>query len=115
MRDEKGQFIKGHEKLGGREKGTSPKIKKEIKDMIFEAFENAGGVEYLVQQSQENPVAFLGLLKCIVPKIINANIDMNVNVAEELDRLKNRVKDSITTEYKVIKDDGQSNPGKRLN
>jgi len=78
MRDEKGQFIKGHEKLGGREKGTSPKIKREIKDMIFEAFENAGGVEYLVQQSQENPVAFLGLLKCIVPKIINANVEHSI-------------------------------------
>jgi len=115
MTDKQWLFKKGHKKMGGRQKGTPPKIKKEIKDMIFEAFENAGGVNYLVQQSQENPVAFLGLLKCIVPKIINANIDMNVNVAEELDRLKNRMKDSITTEYRVIKDDGKSSSGKHLN
>jgi len=78
MRDEKGQFIKGHEKIGGITKGSKQKIQREIREMIFQAFENAGGVDYLVQQSQENPVAFLGLLKCIVPKTVNANVEHSI-------------------------------------
>jgi len=35
--------------------------------MIVEALDKAGGVEYLVKQSREQPVAFMGLVGKVLP------------------------------------------------
>lgn len=38
-----------------------------VKDMILEALERAGGVEYLTNQADQNPRAFLSLLTKVIP------------------------------------------------
>lgn len=45
----------------GRPKGAKNKLNREIRDMILTALETAGGVDYLVQQTKENPRVFLGI------------------------------------------------------
>jgi len=64
----------GHEKAGGRVKGTPNKANAEIKDMIRGALDDAGGRAYLTQQALDNPVAFMGLLGKILPKDVSNTI-----------------------------------------
>jgi hypothetical protein len=52
------------------------KLQSEVKDMIRTALDQAGGVAYLVKQSNENPTAFLALIGRILPKAIKADIDV---------------------------------------
>lgn len=54
----------------GRGKGNLNKNTAAIKDMIEKALHNAGGVDYLKRQAEENPSAFMGLLGKILPKDI---------------------------------------------
>ena len=56
----------------GRPKGTVNKVTREIKEMVVQALSEAGGVDYLVEQSEKNPVAFLGLVGKIIPLQVNA-------------------------------------------
>lgn len=65
-------FQKGE---GGRPKGATNKFTRDMREMIFQAFENAGGVEYLTTQAAENPVAFMALLGKIVPKEVALTVD----------------------------------------
>lgn len=55
---------------GGSRKGKPNKATAAIKDMIDQALREAGGVEYLVRQADENPSAFMGLVAKILPKDI---------------------------------------------
>jgi hypothetical protein len=67
-------FEKGHIKTGGRPKGQSNKMTVELRAMIRQALDEAGGVEYLVRQANENPTAFLALIGKIIPKEISATL-----------------------------------------
>lgn len=51
----------------GRVKGVPNKTTAAIKDMITQALANKGGVKYLEQQADLNPVAFLGLVGKVLP------------------------------------------------
>jgi len=51
----------------GRPKGTPNKNTRLLKDMILKALDEAGGVEYLAQQAEENPSAFLTLVGKVLP------------------------------------------------
>jgi hypothetical protein len=64
-------------KFGGREKGTPNKLTKELKDMIRQALEDAGGIEYLVKQANENPNAFLSLVGKLVPLQLSGEVNHN--------------------------------------
>lgn len=58
----------GEGKAGpGRPKGSVNKTTKAVKEMILEALENKGGVEYLEKQADENPTAFLTLIGKVLP------------------------------------------------
>jgi len=46
----------------------------EIKDGILQAFEQAGGVEYLVELARVDPPTFCRLLAAIIPTEIKASI-----------------------------------------
>ena len=61
---------KGHVKAGGRAKGTPNKVNAELKDMILGALSETGGQRYLVEQSRENPVAFMGLIAKVLPMTV---------------------------------------------
>ena len=49
-------------------------ITPEIKDGILEAFQQAGGVDYLVKLSKVDPPTFCRLLSAVIPSEIKANI-----------------------------------------
>lgn len=51
----------------GRPKGLPNKTTQAIKDAIVEAFEKAGGVEYLVTLAKEDPKTFCGLVGKVIP------------------------------------------------
>ena len=64
----------------GRPKGKPNKINAEIREMIREALEEAGGTEYLVRQAEENPRAFLALVARIVPA--HVSVDATLTLAD---------------------------------
>lgn len=80
--------IDGKKTGGGSRKGIPNKATADIKAMINNALYKAGGEDYLLRQADENPVAFMGLIGKILPKDINANIDINVDYASELSALQ---------------------------
>ncbi len=51
----------------GRPKGTPNKINAQLRDMILQALDGAGGVEYLQKQADANPNAFLSLIGKVLP------------------------------------------------
>lgn len=82
-------FAPGH-KQGGRPKGTANKVTRDIREMIREALEGAGGAQYLITQAHENPSAFLALVGRIVPKEVTATIKKSP-AREEVDAMLRRV------------------------
>ena len=55
----------------GRPKGAQNKITKALKEMILEALDRAGGVDYLLNQAEDNPNAFLTLVGKVLPLQVN--------------------------------------------
>lgn len=51
----------------GRPKGVPNKATTAIKEMIVQALDRAGGVDYLITQADENPTAFLTLVGKVLP------------------------------------------------
>lgn len=51
----------------GRPAGSPNKITGDMRAMILQAFEKAGGADWLARQADENPVAFMGLLGKLLP------------------------------------------------
>lgn len=60
-------FQIGHKKIGGRGKGVENRTQADVKKMILAALDGAGGVDYLIEQSQKNPTAFMSLLGRVLP------------------------------------------------
>lgn len=58
-------------KTGGRQKGTPNKVTAELRDMVLQALEESGGVEYLKSRATDNPAAFLTLLGKVLPLQVN--------------------------------------------
>lgn len=61
---------KGRPKTGGRQKGTTNKLTADVKAMVLEALDKAGGVAYLLTQAQSNPNAFLTLVGKVLPMTV---------------------------------------------
>ena len=59
-------FKKGEKRPNQGKRGPS-KTPAAIKDMILQALANKGGVAYLEQQADDNPVAFMGLVGNVLP------------------------------------------------
>lgn len=59
----------------GRPKGTPNKVTGEVKAMILEALDNAGGVDYLTSQARDNPKAFLSLVGRVLPLQVTGDAD----------------------------------------
>lgn len=80
-------------KKGGRPKGIPNKINIDIKNMIMEALQDAGGKEYLIRQADENPGAFMGLVSKIIPKDINANVSGEIKLVRVVTGIPRSPKD----------------------
>lgn len=61
-----GTFIKGQKKPNQGKRGPN-KATKEIKQMIINALGKVGGEQYLAEQAQKNPTAFMGLIGKVLP------------------------------------------------
>lgn len=55
------------ERRGGRKKGVPNKTTMALKEMILGALNEAGGLEYLQRQAEENPAPFMTLLGKVLP------------------------------------------------
>jgi hypothetical protein len=72
------------ERRGGRQAGTPNKIPNAVREMILEALDGAGGVEYLRQQAEDNPGAFMTLIGKVLPKDVRADVQLSENLAFQL-------------------------------
>ena len=72
---------KGRPKTGGRQKGTTNKLTADVKAMVLEALDQAGGVSYLLTQAQSNPNAFLTLVGKVLPMTVAGDKDNPLQIA----------------------------------
>jgi hypothetical protein len=52
----------------GRPKGALNKENRDLREMILQALHEKGGAQYLAEQAERNPSAFLSLLGRVLPK-----------------------------------------------
>lgn len=79
----------------GKPKGAQNHLTRDMKDMLHEALQRAGenaqkrkkslkdlsaGAAYLAEQAEKNPVAFMGLVRQLLP----AKIDLDVTLTRDL-------------------------------
>ena len=64
----------------GRPKGIPKKFTRQMREVILEAFEELGGVKYLVDIGRRNPALFIPLLAKIIP----AKLDIETGVVLSL-------------------------------
>jgi hypothetical protein len=64
---------KGTPKTGGRVAGVPNKVTRELKEMILQALDETGGVEYLKAQSAANPTAFMALIGRVLPLTVHGS------------------------------------------
>jgi hypothetical protein len=64
----------------GRPKGSANKITKNIKQAIEEAFDKAGGVDYLVRLAAEDPRTFCSLVGKVIPTTISGDQENPVSI-----------------------------------
>ena len=98
---------KGLPKSGGREKGTPNKMTRELRTLIAEALDIAGGVDYLVWAATTRPQAFLALLGKIIPTEIKAQIedrDVKITVISGIEA--GPPAGAVTDAYGPIESDG---------
>jgi hypothetical protein len=80
---------KGAPKSGGRQKGSPNKLTGELKEMILEAANLAGGeggtVQYLRTQASANPTAFMSLLGRVLPMTMAGDKDNPVAVRQTIE------------------------------
>ncbi len=57
----------------GRKPGVPNKISGDVKAMILGALEEKGGVDYLVEQADQNPTAFLSLVGKVLPMTVGGD------------------------------------------
>jgi hypothetical protein len=72
-------------KYGGRKKGTPNKTTQDMKSAILEAFERAGGADYLTMLAKDEPRTFVTLLAKVLP---NENINANIDLSDMTQRLQ---------------------------
>jgi hypothetical protein len=67
-------------KTGGRVKGTPNKLTSDLKAMILQALDGAGGVDYLQNQAAENPTAFMTLVGKVLPLQVQGDKDAPIQI-----------------------------------
>ena len=70
-----GRFGKGNP---GKPKGAASKVGKELREMVLEALDRSGGVEYLAERATDPKTAsaFLTLLGKVLPTQVNGSLNV---------------------------------------
>ena len=71
-------------KTGGRKKGTPNKLTANVKTALINAFEKAGGEEYLLNVARDDPKTFCSLLGRIIPTEISGPDGNPVSLIERV-------------------------------
>jgi len=61
-------------KTGGRQKGTPNKMTLTVKQSVLDAFDQVGGVDYLINIASDDPKTFCAMLAKIIPSDVNADL-----------------------------------------
>lgn len=64
----------------GRKKGSKNKVSRDLKEMIWGALDQAGGQQYLLEQAEKKPEAFLSLVAKTMPKVQEHSGETTVRV-----------------------------------
>lgn len=64
----------------GRPLGARNKVTMELREMVRASLDKAGGVDYLARQARANPPAFMALLGRVLPKEVQATLDMRTYI-----------------------------------
>jgi hypothetical protein len=67
----------------GRKPGVPNKLTADIRASILEAYNLAGGAQYLLTQSQANPQAFMALIGKVIPREIEQHVTGNITLVDE--------------------------------
>lgn len=71
---------KGGKREGaGRPKGVPNKLTTDIKQTIVDAFDQLGGVDYLVSVAKDNPAVFCTLVGKVIPKEVHAEVTVKTH------------------------------------
>lgn len=92
----------------GRPAGAKNKVPYTIKESVLQAFDEVGGVDFLIAQAKQNPLAFMNLLGKLMPNEIKSEISgpdkgpiKTINVSalssDELKYIIDNAKDIITS------------------
>lgn len=81
----KGKGSGGARAGAGRPKGVPNKTTTDMKRAILEAFERAGGADYLTMLAKDEPRTFVTLLAKVLP---NENINANIDLSDMTQRLQ---------------------------
>lgn len=69
-----GYFKKGEKKPNQGKRGPS-KVTRELKEMILQALDNKGGVDYLERCAEDHPVAFMSLVGKVLPLQVKGELE----------------------------------------
>lgn len=75
-------FQKGQKPGPGRPKGTPNKVNQELKEMILQALDKAGGVQYLKDRAIDTPGPFLALVGKVLPMTVQGTGENGAHVVE---------------------------------
>ncbi len=73
-------MAQGRKTGGGSRKGKSNRITGAVRDMVVQALDRAGGVDYLAEQAEKNPAAFMTLLGKALPLNVGGGNDGPIQV-----------------------------------
>lgn len=71
---------------GGSRKGKPNKFTADVKAMIIEALNKAGGVGYLVDRAKDNPAAFIALVGKVLPLQVSGTDGGPIIIVTGIDR-----------------------------
>jgi hypothetical protein len=82
------KFKKGQKSGPGRPKGSQSKITKELKQMILDALDNVGGVDYLERRANDpkSQAAFLALVGKVLPMTVQGPGENGALVFQAIER-----------------------------
>lgn len=83
------EFKKGQKSGPGRPKGVQNKVTTELKGMILEALDQAGGVDYLLAcaNNEKTKGAFLSLIGKVLPMTIAGDKDSPLHAIVRIERI----------------------------
>lgn len=68
----------GRRSGAGRAKGQPNKMTAKVKDAIMGAFDELGGMEYLVRVGRSDPKTYITLLSKVLPAEIKADVEASI-------------------------------------